>query len=139
MVCGYGGLAPIGCGVKRGPATALQQQVSMAAHENPLPMQQVLVTAPANAQPGQQIEIALGGTRAQVAVPAGVSPGMQFMVAVPQQPAAQASQVSVTVPPGALPGQSIQIALPDGTQARVEVPQGLSPGMQFIAMLRRVS
>ena len=83
--------------------------------------QNMLVTAPSGAVPGQTIQIKIQGVpqlqvqcpppamRAQpvqtanVVIPAGVSPGQQFMVMVNGQ------NLLVTAPSGAVPGQTIQV------------------------------
>jgi len=38
----------------------------------------------------------------------------------------------INIPPGVVPGQYIQVQLPNGSQAQVQVPEGVPPGGQFL-------
>jgi len=94
--------------------------------------QNMLVTAPSGAVPGQTIQINIEGVpagfgpqqvatvqTANVVIPAGVSPaGQQFMVMVNGQ------NMLVTAPAGAVPGQTIQVQFQGAP--RVPVGAGLA-------------
>ena len=100
------------------------------------------VQCPAGAGPGSTITIMANNKKMSVQIPAGVSPGMNFMINVPilQQPIPQAQAVpvsqpqpqlmTVTAPANAIPGQLITVNI-NGQMRQVQIPQGVSAGMQF--------
>ena len=93
---------------------------------------QPAVAAPAAAQPAGETQPAGAGPQqvvtaqtANVMIPAGVSPGQQFMVMVNGQ------NMTLTAPSGAVPGQTIQIQFQGAPQLQSQgqpPPRGAPPG-----------
>eukprot|EP00750_Incisomonas_marina_P031270 INCI7883.2.p1 GENE.INCI7883.2~~INCI7883.2.p1 ORF type:complete len:787 (-),score=130.50 INCI7883.2:71-2431(-) len=89
---------------------------------------------PPNAYAGAAIELKLpSGDRTRVALPAGVQPGQRVTLRVPT-PEPDFLLVRFIVPEGKVAGSVVTISVP-GRNApfRVQVPEGVGPGMQIQA------
>ncbi len=64
------------------------------------------------------------GSSFQFRVPAAVAPAPQMMRPQPQR-------MKVVCPPGVTPGAMLRVALADGRVVTVQVPPGVTAGMQF--------
>ena len=75
---------------------------------------------------GDEVDFMSSERRMSVEVPAGLSPGDKFVVAIPHQ-------LTVVVPEGVHAGEEISVECDDGeTTFLVKVPDGLVAGMEFM-------
>jgi hypothetical protein len=137
----YGAPANAGLVYTSAPAVVVVgQQPPMHARRREQPRyQQMSVKCPAGAGAGSTIAIMANNQKMSVQVPAGVSAGMQFTINVPMPQAQTPPQVqavpvqqqfTITCPAAAIPGQVITVNV-NGQMRQVQVPQGVSAGMQF--------